>query len=493
MAEPDRGGPPDPETELADRALALAGAVDADLTAGAAERIAAARAAARPVAVVVGEVKAGKSSLVNALLAAPDLSPVDVDVATRTFATFRNDTRASAWIHATSGGPPSAVALDELARWISDPAADVACVDVTVPAPWLGPIVLVDTPGAGGLVPAHAEIAARAAAQAAALIMVTSAAAPLNATELAFLTRVSRTVPAVCFVLTKTGKYPGWRDVLAQDLALVRTHAPQLARAPWVPVDSATATTALELRGGRHPADPLTPVDVDDFGLWEESGLGRVHDVLAHLVSARVAAMTTLGVLGVGREVVTMALRVLDTEIAALSRDRDARTEVAGRDTALRALADRRRAWGPQLDYYVNRIRNDAADDLASRVTGLRDEWNERFDAMRRSPSEAGRNALLDELDHQAAALAEQVLTVLREQLGTAAAELLPDAEELDALGAADDGIDPADRADVHRRRRANSQELMIGVLRSTSFAGGAGGVAAAVGLGSILWVLPIS
>ncbi|MGH3469656.1 MAG: hypothetical protein ACRDQF_18200, partial [Thermocrispum sp.] len=43
---------------------------------------------AKPSVVVVGETKRGKSSLVNALLATPGLSPVDAEVATATYLVF---------------------------------------------------------------------------------------------------------------------------------------------------------------------------------------------------------------------------------------------------------------------------------------------------------------------------------------------------------------------------------------------------------------------
>src|SRR6187200_2911257 len=46
-----------------------------------------------PAIVVVGEVKRGKSSLVNALLGHTGLSPVEVDVATNSFLRFAPPTR----------------------------------------------------------------------------------------------------------------------------------------------------------------------------------------------------------------------------------------------------------------------------------------------------------------------------------------------------------------------------------------------------------------
>ncbi|MEV0720948.1 dynamin family protein, partial [Asanoa sp. NPDC050611] len=75
------------------------------------------RAVTRPSIVVVGETKRGKSSLVNALIGVPDLSPVDAAVATATYLEFvpGNPHGAQAWV--PDRPQPVPLELGQLRDW----------------------------------------------------------------------------------------------------------------------------------------------------------------------------------------------------------------------------------------------------------------------------------------------------------------------------------------------------------------------------------------
>src|SRR5690606_11247841 len=72
----------------------------------------------KPSVVVVGETKRGKSSLINALLASPGLSPVDADVATATYLVFDH---AEQWRAQACypGRQPVPFEVSELPMWTS--------------------------------------------------------------------------------------------------------------------------------------------------------------------------------------------------------------------------------------------------------------------------------------------------------------------------------------------------------------------------------------
>src|SRR5262249_24103938 len=93
-------------------ALAYIRTLDADAGADLAELRR--RQLVRPSVVIVGETKRGKSSLINALLGVPGLSPVDAAVATATYLQFvPGDPAARAW-------PPGAadpIDVDDLREW----------------------------------------------------------------------------------------------------------------------------------------------------------------------------------------------------------------------------------------------------------------------------------------------------------------------------------------------------------------------------------------
>src|SRR5436309_238868 len=72
-----------------------------------------------PSVVVVGETNRGKSSLVNALLARPGLSPVDAEVATATYLVFGHAENWEARACYPGQLAPVPIELSELINWVS--------------------------------------------------------------------------------------------------------------------------------------------------------------------------------------------------------------------------------------------------------------------------------------------------------------------------------------------------------------------------------------
>ncbi|HST67796.1 MAG TPA: dynamin, partial [Mycobacteriales bacterium] len=92
--------------------------LDPRLPAGAAEvRRQLAERPAKPAVVVVGETGRGKSSLVNALLNLPGLSPVDAGVATASWLIFRHAAAPAARAVVPGATRPVDLPLDELSSW----------------------------------------------------------------------------------------------------------------------------------------------------------------------------------------------------------------------------------------------------------------------------------------------------------------------------------------------------------------------------------------
>ena len=133
----------------------------------------------KPVAVVVGETKRGKSSLVNALLGMPGLSPVDAQVATTAYLEFAWAEQASVRAWQPGAADPMLLGVGDLRNWATRlgtmPPGMVPPRRMLVghPSALLKHMSVVDTPGTGGLDPDHAQIALEAVARATCLIMVT--------------------------------------------------------------------------------------------------------------------------------------------------------------------------------------------------------------------------------------------------------------------------------------------------------------------------------
>ncbi len=179
---------------------------------------------------VVGEFKQGKSSLINALLDV-EVCPVDDDVATAVPTLLRWSETPSAIVHLQppEGAPPDTeptsetVAVDDVHAYITEAANPanarrVHSVELGVPAELLrSGLVLVDTPGVGGLGSAHSTITIGALPMADAVLFVSDAAQEYSGPELEFLETARSLCPNVACAMTKIDFYPAWRKILELD------------------------------------------------------------------------------------------------------------------------------------------------------------------------------------------------------------------------------------------------------------------------------------
>jgi hypothetical protein len=180
--------------------------------------------------VVAGEFKQGKSSLVNALLGAP-ICPVDDDVATAvpTFVKFGPQVKATALVE-TNALPSDSDQLErerheipvgDVRRYVvegGDASRSVTAVEIELPRKMLaGGLVIIDTPGVGGLGSGHAAASLGAISLADALIFVSDASQEYTRTEIDFLKRAVELCPTVIGAMTKIDFYPDWRQILALD------------------------------------------------------------------------------------------------------------------------------------------------------------------------------------------------------------------------------------------------------------------------------------
>ncbi len=327
------------------------------------------RAGDRPVVVVVGETKRGKSALTNALIGVPDLSPVDADLATSAYLEFAFGSPHGARAHVP--GTPDAVPLrlDQLRDWgtvlgsLPDNVRPPRRIEVTHSAPLLQYVSLVDTPGVGGLDPRHADVTLDAVARATALLFVVDASTPFSRPELDFLIEASKRVNLVLFALTKTDTYPGWRTVYNDDRALLQAHAPRFGSAPFFPVSARLAELALQM-----PPDAAAEVVAESR--------------IAELQQALIGLATTGQVLeqaNVLRSVRTEFVR-LDTETAARIRAADPDPNALAHLVEERAAVAARkrtetRQWSLALNTETQRARVEAVGRLRTAVAELQEHY----------------------------------------------------------------------------------------------------------------------
>ena len=186
---------------------------------------------------VVGHVKVGKSSLINALLERPGLSPVNVDVATNVHIVFHHADPETTTVFRDGDTRGREIGREEIAAWATvdgNPYNEkrVHTVEVGIDHPLLAEgLTLIDTPGVGGLEATHTSVTLEALSRADALVFVTSARAPLSKPELDFLARATERVKTVLFVATKI-EDTDWRTILDEDRTPLAKAAPAFAELP---------------------------------------------------------------------------------------------------------------------------------------------------------------------------------------------------------------------------------------------------------------------
>ena len=295
--------------------------------------------------VVAGEIKRGKTSFINSLLGHPGLLPVDADVATSVHLAVRYAEALT--ITAVRRAPDSdaeeriPLRPEQLVDYASMQGEAVSRegivgVEIGLPHPLLERgLVVVDTPGVGGLTRGHRDSALAALGFADALLFSVSVEEPIALSELRFLAEASERIDTVVMILTKVdtsaepermqaedrAKMAEYVHVLEREAAAAegdedaREAARRFARvvdAPFLPVSSRLADKArIRAEAGRTDTAAT---------LLERSGFAAVESVFERTLE--------------NRELVRMAniLRVLLHVLARIESEQMAEVRVAAGD-----------------------------------------------------------------------------------------------------------------------------------------------------------------
>lgn len=404
---------------------------DADPAAAVSVQAAIAARAVTPTVVVVGETKRGKSSLVNALLATPGLSPVDADVATSTYLVFRHGQQWSAAAHYPGQLPEVPFDVAELPAWTSLtrelPAGQLppGYVEVRGPVPLLERLTLVDTPGVGGLNSAHGDLARQAATGATALLFVVDASAPLTSGELAFLREVGENVETVVFAMAKTDAFRGWREIAAADRKLLAEHAPRFANAPFHPCSARMFEMAAN-----------APNEAAATALRQHSAIAELQAAVQELVVGRSVMLAEANALRAIDTALAGLAAALGTECRTLSGGaEEAEALRARRDELVAARRSSTRGWQLRLRGEIARARLETGHEVARRMRDVQSWFRHAIDTADR----AHLTELPGQVDAALQAASYELSAELARRLDKVAVAALSDlftAEELDVLRA---------------------------------------------------------
>ena len=324
--------------------------------------------------VVAGDFKQGKSSLVNSLLGVT-VCPVDDDIATAipTYLRYGPEFKAELL---RDGDPPRRDPIDvgDIRKYaVEHPGAAGAATNgdrpagviVQVPRKILATgLVIVDTPGVGGLNSAHAAASLAAISMADAVLFVTDASQELTSSEFEFLRRAKEMCDTVVCVLTKSDFYPSWRTIRDLDVE----HLKGLRGVSVVAVSS-------ELRA--------RAVRANDPALNAESGFAELVQFVSGRVTGGAARRLALSAATDVVAVCDQLIAQFDAERAVLvdpSRGQqviDDLTAVKSKVESLRSSAAR---WSVTLNDGIADLNSDVDHDLRARVREVLSAADELID-----------------------------------------------------------------------------------------------------------------
>ena len=351
------------------------------------------------VVVACGDIKRGKSSLLNALLDRSQLLPVDADVATSVHLVVRYGAQFGITVtRIGDDGEPhqETIGVEDLvdvASMQGDPARreGVTSVEITVDHPLLARgLILIDTPGVGGMTRGHRDLALSALGRADALLFTVSATEPVAKSELDFLAEASERTDRVVLVVTKSDvnadEVNG--EMLAEHRAKLRTYTetmreraadgsvpaevPQrlsrLLDAPMVLTSSYLAEQARR----RRDAGRLEQAE----RLAQRSGIGELVHLLEISTDHR-DLIRVANVLSLLRVLLGDVEREVQARVRASSGDSGAAEELAERQRALEEFGSKQARWRTTLGNSIVRLQTASSRLVTQQLNRVKEHYRE--------------------------------------------------------------------------------------------------------------------
>lgn len=327
--------------------------------------------------VILGEVKRGKSSLVNALVGTRSLLPVDVDICTSvpihiSAATQKNQLGT---IDLNYSGLLRQVPHAELADWgtlsgryVTDPRIDElpSTIQVYAPDNPLRRLVLVDTPGAGGLDADAVKTALTTAQGAGVLLMVCDATTPITAPEMDILKQALEVVGSVVVAVTKTDKnLRRWRRIVEDDRRLLKKHTGR--DIPVIGVSSLRAVDAAEMIDEERRAR-----------VEQSSGIAELREHLIAQISRADLLAQSAG-LALAKSGLSQVQDKIAMELATIEKPVEVLEELEAQRQELKDLREHGQEWEQYLQRNIAQARHSILAEMDDELERLREYWTNLF------------------------------------------------------------------------------------------------------------------
>jgi replication fork clamp-binding protein CrfC len=239
--------------------------------------------------VIAGQLKQGKSQLLNSLLNVP-VSRVGDDETTvlATMVSYSEQATAKLIVAADEGETqaieiPIADIKNDLRRHPAAGGRQVLRVAVTANSPLLkGGLVFVDTPGVGGHGQPHLSATLGLLPDADAMLMISDTSQEFTEPEMTFVRQAFEICPVATIVATKIDLYPHWRQIIEANKAHLQRAGLAI---PMIPASSLLRSHAIQLNDKELNEESNFPAIVK---FLSEKVLSRENDRVRDQVLAEV-------------------------------------------------------------------------------------------------------------------------------------------------------------------------------------------------------------
>ena len=432
--------------------------------------------------VVMGEVKRGKSSLVNALIAQPDLLPVDV--LTCTSAPIRvavsHDGPIVPQVTLVRGTEREMILATELARWVTvdgvgalqgntnagmDEAQDPpSSAEIAVRYPDMDGITVVDTPGVGGLDKRAVTAALQEARHAGVLLMVCDASTPITAPEMDILRQAHDSVGGVIVAVTKTDKNTRrWRAIVEDNKRLISSHM-----GIDVPVVGVSSLRALD---AARCIDPARRAELE-----RRSGIAQLRSQLRAQLR-QPAAMGQRAALQSITTTLTGIAKTVRDDIRLLAESSTAVEQLEAEKTTLERLREESSEFEQRFQRDLAVARTRVTEGLDKALEEVRHEWTQQINADSLRVLRSKPQVFTSQIETELAVVMEDTVGAMVEEISELASALFPDRQELIAeiMGTTVASLTPAEVSghEVEKKTKdiIDPSVLMMGMIGSGALA----------------------
>ena len=432
--------------------------------------------------VVMGEVKRGKSSLVNALIAQPDLLPVDV--LTCTSAPIRvavsHDGPVVPQVTLVRGTEREMILATELARWVTvdgvgslqgntnvgmDEAQDPpSSAEIAVRYPDMDGITVVDTPGVGGLDKRAVTAALQEARHAGVLLMVCDASTPITAPEMDILRQAHDSVGGVIVAVTKTDKNTRrWRAIVEDNKRLISSHM-----GIDVPVVGVSSLRALD---AARCIDPARRAELE-----RRSGIAQLRSQLRAQLR-QPAAMGQRAALQSITTTLTGIAKTVRDDIRLLAESSTAVEQLEAEKTTLERLREESSEFEQRFQRDLAVARTRVTEGLDKALEEVRHEWTQQINADSLRVLRSKPQVFTSQIETELAVVMEDTVGAMVEEISELASALFPDRQELIAeiMGTTVASLTPAEVSghEVEKKTKdiIDPSVLMMGMIGSGALA----------------------